>query len=354
MKGDNMARRYKQANGTGGVVRLSGKRRKPWAIRITKGWKAIESEGLTRYKQEYAYLGYYETSTAAYAALAEYNRDPYDPAIRKKTLQEVYDEWSTGHYSTIVERTANNYRDRFNSFPDKFKSMPIMDIRTVHIENVLNNMPGNGAQHTAQSVLSMVFNFAMRREYIQKDYYKLSRPNKLPAPPRKRKVFNDKELKIAFELPDLWGEVIKVALYSGMRPGEIIKIKTENVHLEEGYFIGGIKTTAGKDRIVPIHKEVFDIFKKRVTLDHSYLFTNPSTNNRPLSYDVYLEKFNSFFLEHTPHHTRHTFISRWKELQLNDHVLKLIVGHSEEDLTERVYTHRTIEQLQEEMDKFNY
>ena len=60
-----------------------------------------------------------------------------------------------------------------------------------------------------------------------------------------------------------------------------------------------------------------------------------------------------FRKEITPHYTRHTFITKAKskEVNMNEYVLKLIVGHDIGDLTEHVYTHREIEDLKEEMNK---
>ena len=40
-----------------------------------------------------------------------------------------------------------------------------------------------------------------------------------------------------------------------------------------------------------------------------------------------------------------------KEVQINDYVLKLIVGHAIEDVTEKIYTHRTMDQLKNEIEK---
>ena len=41
-------------NNYGSVFKLSGNRRKPWAVRVTTGWSKD-------YKQQYKYLGYYTT-----------------------------------------------------------------------------------------------------------------------------------------------------------------------------------------------------------------------------------------------------------------------------------------------------
>ena len=54
---------------------------------------------------------------------------------------------------------------------------------------------------------------------------------------------------------------------------------------------------------------------------------------------------------HRPHDTRHTFITMAKSAGINEYILKLIVGHHIEDITEKVYTHRTMQELHEEIRK---
>ena len=52
-------------------------------------------------------------------------------------------------------------------------------------------------------------------------------------------------------------------IYTGLRPTELLEILTENVHLEEKYMIGGIKTDAGKDRIIPLNDKIIPLIKNR-------------------------------------------------------------------------------------------
>ena len=56
-------------------------------------------------------------------------------------------------------------------------------------------------------------------------------------------------------------------------------------------------------------------------------------------------------MTHHPHETRHTFITKAKACGMDEYILKLIVGHSIADVTERVYAHRTVEQLKSEIRK---
>ena len=58
-------------------------------------------------------------------------------------------------------------------------------------------------------------------------------------------------------------------------------------------------------------------------------------------------------IKHKPHDTRHTFINAAKAANMNEYVLKIIVGHVIEDVTEAVYTHRTVDQLREELIKID-
>ena len=56
-------------------------------------------------------------------------------------------------------------------------------------------------------------------------------------------------------------------------------------------------------------------------------------------------------MNHKPHDTRHTFIPKATAVNMNEYILKLIVGHAIDDITEKTYTHRTIEDLHREIQK---
>jgi integrase len=49
--------------------------------------------------------------------------------------------------------------------------------------------------------------------------------------------------------------------------------------------------------------------------------------------------------EHTPHDCRHTFRSRLDSAGANKRCVDLMMGHKSKDVGERVYTHKTTEEL---------
>lgn len=70
--------------------------------------------------------------------------------------------------------------------------------------------------------------------------------------------------------------MILVQCYSGWRPQELVELKISDVDLENGTMTGGMKTDAGKDRIVPIHSAIRafiqENYDKATNIKSKYLF----------------------------------------------------------------------------------
>ena len=137
-------------------------------------------------------------------------------------------------------------------------------------------------------------------------------------------------------------------------------LKVKNIDLEDETMKGGLKTDAGKNRIVPIHPLIKPLIENRLQeaagLHSEYLFNDPNgQQGTHMTYDKYRKRFEKVMkrlnMSHRPHETRHTFITKGKACNMDEYILKLIVGHAIEDITEKVYTHRTVEQLKTEIRK---
>ena len=76
----------KNPNGYGSIIKLSGKRRNPFAIVVTDGF---DDNG----KQIRRYISYHPTKKDAMIALADYNANPYDLEKSNITLRQLFDLW---------------------------------------------------------------------------------------------------------------------------------------------------------------------------------------------------------------------------------------------------------------------
>ena len=124
---------------------------------------------------------------------------------------------------------------------------------------------------------------------------------------------------------------------------------TENVDLKAGTMKGGIKTRNGKDRMVPIHPKIEPFVERWANREFEYLITDE--HGHRLSDGQYRPHFKAIMeqlgFDHCPHECRHTLRSRLDSAGANKKCIDLILGHKSKDVGERVYTHKTIEELKQ-------
>lgn len=339
-------------SGYGSVIKLKGNRRKPYQVRVTQGWT---DEG----KQIYAYLGYFTKKDEAYIALSEYNASPYDITRETITFEEVYKKWSNEHFPKVSDSAVENYGNAFKKYCKSLHKIRFKDIRLTHLQGVIDNC--NMAYPTRaviRTLFRVLFKFAMKNDIIQKNYSIYVDIGKREGKAN-RKPFTNEEIQKLFKYTDMFEylDTILIMIYTGLRIGELLDIKIENVHLEERYMVGGLKTEAGRNRVIPINKKIEPFIKKyyEQNKDKTYLITNAFgrqmqySNYRREKWDNIMEKME-FEKGHRPHDCRHTFASLMDTAGANKLCIKRIMGHSSPDITDQVYTHKAIEQLIEAID----
>lgn len=349
----------KLPNGFGSVYKLSGKRRNPYIARKTTGWK-LDSDGM-KAKQQYITIGYYPTKQAALAALVNYNENPYDIQVNNITFTEVYNRWSAVHFVKIVPSACRTWVSAYNhSAP--LHDMRFRDIRTNHLEETINHASvGDSTKQRMKSLYNMLYKYALKYEIVEKDYAALCDSVKRGKPQIIRTPYTPEEVRKLWENIDFpFVDMVLIGIYSGWRPQELAVLKIADIDLDSCTMFGGLKTDAGRNRCVPIHPAIIELvrlnYEKAVQMKSNFLFNDPDgQQGTHLTYDKYRGRFNKINkklgMSHRPHDTRHTFITYAKESGVDEYILKLIVGHSIEDITEKVYTHRTMQQLTDEIAK---
>ena len=148
-------------------------------------------------------------------------------------------------------------------------------------------------------------------------------------------------------------------LYTGTRADELLSVYTANIFLDDNYFIGGLKTDAGINREIPIHPAVKHLFEKYYNPENEFLFMQPNGNK--VDYDYYLYHFQNNFVkfhpevaEHTAHDARHMLRNELRKLGVKDIIINSIIGHSNDDVGDDVYSHVSIEEKQEAIKMVTY
>ena len=155
--------------------------------------------------------------------------------------------------------------------------------------------------------------------------------------------FSEDDLKILWKSKD--NEVVEMILimcYSGYR---VSAYKNMNVDIKKKYFDGGVKNK-GVTRKVPIHSAILPLVKKRLKRDG---FLLKETNYFRL--DMYGILATLGIEKHTPHDCRHTFSALCEKYEVKENDRKRMLGHTFKDITNKVYGHRTVEELRIEIEK---
>lgn len=160
--------------------------------------------------------------------------------------------------------------------------------------------------------------------------------------------FTENDLSILWaNKDDPTAEMILIMCYSGFRISEYLTLE---VHLDEMYFKGGIKTAAGKNRIVPIHSSIQELVKKRMSRNGCMLPDDVWTFRSHMA--KVLKRLN--IEKHTPHDCRHTFSALCEKYHVAENDRKRMLGHAfANDITNSVYGHRTVEDLRKEIEKIS-
>ena len=205
---------------------------------------------------------------------------------------------------------------------------------------------GYSTQGAIKNLWGHLDRFAMELDIIQKQCSDLL--TSAPIPETTKQIFTDDEVQRLWDNQTLeWADSVLFFLYTGFRISEMIGLKTANIDLNAGTMIGGVKTAAGKNRLVPIHSKIQTIVQRRFEQSKSgYLFEyNGKKLNESQYRDVWNELMNTLNMDHTPHECRHTFRSRLDSAGANKVCIDRLMGHKSKGTGERVYTHKNIEEL---------
>lgn len=336
----------KRANGMGSVYKLSGRRRKAWAASVTREGQRI-------------LIGCFAEKREALAALEKVQDQPISSRYNI-TLGEVYELWSKSYYPTASGIAVNGYKAAWNRL-QKYKDMKMRDLRTEHFQEVINNAVylkkgeetplSKAGKEKIRALCGQLCKWAMQDDIILKNYaefLKISAP-----PPKEKEIFTIEETVLLEQDDSQTARIVLALIFSGMRINELLGMKLENVHLDEGYMVGGEKSEAGRNRLIPIHPKIKGYIAEWVAEakpGQTYLLVNSlghkigGTHFRVYYYYPTLDRLG--IPRKVPHCTRHTFATWMRQAGVRPETLVKIIGHSSFSNTQR-YLHDDLERLKE-------
>ena len=325
-------------NGYGSVAKLSGNRRRPFHVRKTVGFN---EKGHPIYQT----LDYTKTREEGMILLAAYNKDPWDVDKVNMTLDELFTLWDEKKASKLGTSNRQSLKAAYRHCKS-LAPLRYTNIKAYHMQETID-LCGHGysTQGAIKALWGHLDRFALELDVTMRNYSSLLQS--APIPETTKKPFSEDEIKIMWRMKNVpWVDSILFLLYSGFRISEMLDLETVKINLDTNTITGGTKTRAGKDRILPIHSKIHGIVERRLRDGNKYLFSHEGKRCSDSTYRAFWHDIMKVAgMEHTPHDCRHTFRSRLDSVGANKKCIDLMMGHKSKDVGERVYTHKTIDEL---------
>ena len=301
-------------------------------------------------------------------------------------LHQLANEWLSNVKYSIKESSYTRYhRNIYQYILPYFENS---NLRSIDIQsiNAFKKDLSNGCKVTTKplsaktisdilSVLKLFLMFCEKENYICPDF---SRTVAIKQEKNGYKVLNANAREIIEQL--LWNghselELgILLALYTGLRIGELCALKWKDINLDEGtisvtktleriadlnpntntktkIIIDSAKTSSSQ-RLIPIPHAMLDHLKKLQRTDNNYVLTSSITPTEP---HCFYGKYKKWMKENgiddiTFHALRHTFATQCVELGFDTKTLSVILGHANVTTTLKCYVHPSMKSKRSQMD----
>ena len=352
----------KRENGSGSIVRRKYANGTVYVAYAPAEY--IETGGSVRpYRQK---LGRFERKADARAVLDDYLKHP--TSKYNYTLRNVYEEWKAISFADIQKQTQTNYTtcwDKICACKDPaIADKSLREITTGEMRKVLDYYTsGKECRPLSKSyitkikaLLTQLYNYAMENKIIDRNYASLVKIPKMET--SKARAFTDLEFakleKHWQEVPG--GDACLVLCYTGFRVTEFCELTIFSYDSKERTLTGGIKTEAGRGRIVPVHPKIQPIIEQWCAASKGPLY--PRSSGMPHTKDTFLRTvwrpcMDALGLPNdlTPHSARHTCGTRLSAAGAATEDIKAIMGHTDYSMTANVYINQDISTLRASMNK---
>lgn len=340
-------RRTRLPNRYGSICYLGAGRRRPYAVyppvtQYTDDGRIIRPKA----------LGYAETYSEAMELLVMYNKGLVLPRVelipkRGPTFAEVYQRYYEDKYGGAKQLSSQSRASTSAAYKNAatLHELEFAAITYPELQAVLDNCPLKHASlENLKTLFRGMYKYAEKYDLVEKDQSRYLEI-RIPDDDEHGVPFTDNDITLLWQNQSLSTvKVILVMIYSGFRISAYKSLKT---FLDpDWYFQGGLKTKAGKNRIVPIHSGIRNLVAELLSGRNCIVPSPVSFRNkmRDALREIGITE------DHTPHDCRHTFSYLCEKYDVPENDRKRLLGHAFSDVTNSVYGHRTLEQLRQSIE----
>lgn len=352
----------KRENGSGSIVRRKLANGIKYVAYAPAKYETVDDQvHLVRQK-----VGSYDKKSDARAALDDFLKHP--SSKYNCTLRQIYADWKAIAFADIQQQTITNYTTCWNKIcqcsSPAIADKRVRDITTSDLRQVLDYYTtGEAVKPLSKSYITKIkalftqlYNYAMANNIVDRNYAALVKLPKMKD--GEARAFTSLEFAT---LAKNWatvpgGDACYVLCYTGWRVSEFCGLTRFSYDPKARTLWGGMKTDAGRGRIVPVHPNIQPIIETWYNASSGPLY--PRKNGKPHTKDSFLRTVWQPCMaalglpdDLTPHSARHTCATRLSEAGVPPEDIQRIMGHADYSMTANVYINQDVDTLRAAIDR---
>ena len=324
-----------RGNGQGSIYRAKCG---TWTAEVTLGYYVQDGKLKRKRARKYGF----RTKREAVAYIETLRTNPEQP---KSIAMSALMERLKPDLEVLSKSKQTAYRIAWNKIKDEIGWRTIDSFSVPELQDLVDSSaPSFYTRRDIKALISKLYGIAIRDDFEDKNRADFIKLPKLVE--TEREIFSDEDMRL------LWSDYaathdkitagMLIMLYVGIRPGELLTIRAENVHPEAHYMTGGIKSERGKRRKLILPDKLLPIVREMLTQQKDGLLCWYKNKND--FYDEWAAKRTVLGIREqlTPYCCRHTYITRLTALGVSPAMLQELAGHEDYDTT-LDYTHLSVQ-----------
>ena len=317
-----------RGNGLG----MAYKRGSTWTARVTIGWEFKDGKKIQKYRT----CGGFPTKTDAENYCYTLKTNQRTPKIND-SFSQIYDKWQKEYEGRVTETTMATYKAAWKHFKP-LHALPIVDLTVSQLQECINDCKkGRSTLNDMRTVCSLVYKYAVINKLVTTNLAQYLYVNGKQK--GTHSAFSTEELnKIRDSVGKIpYADYVYFMCYTGFRPNEMLSLKKDAYDKAHNCIIGGFKTEAGRNRVVPVNAKIEPILIERMASESDYIFPRPDGT---LMDDEHFRKYCFMPLMKSlgidgkvPYSCRHTFANLLKNVRGSDTDKAALIGHSDASMT---------------------
>ena len=274
----------------------------------------------------------------------------------KLTFSQVYAKWLDRHKDRVSKGTLGCYTAAYNHYADLYPA-PFVDLVTEDWQGCVDDCTaGKRTRENMKALGTQLYKYAAEQNLTDKNFAQYIYIGKLDQV--SRHAFEREEMeKIADGarrgIP--YASYILCACFLGFRPLGFFGLRKEDYDPDTRTLTGGVKTDAGRRRVVPVSPVIQPYIDQLLQSDSDFIFPNrhgEQMNPANFRNDYFYQCLENLGIQkkpepfetprYTPYSCRHTFFTMMGRVAGEDKIKAELGGHTSYEMSKH-YQHPDLE-----------